>query len=94
MDLQQMIEDAGFETRSYSGRGMYGAECLGVEIDKDLGGFLGDLLDSALALSGPESVPVIVEALRGMKTDSMGLGLIVYFPEEPFRDEDAEPDHA
>ena len=34
MELQGVLENAGFETRSYSGRGMMGKNCLSVAEDK------------------------------------------------------------
>ena len=32
--MKQLIEDAGYEYRSYSGRGMFGKSCVGVVLDE------------------------------------------------------------
>lgn len=87
--FQRLIEDAGYEPRSYSGRGMYGASCLGVVV-QDVGKFVGDVLHEiadhidtddcgALELCEP-----ISDAFRGMSMDNMGRDIIVYFPHTEF----------
>jgi len=62
----------------YSGRGMYGATCFGVSLDRS-----SDLLAFGveLACSNPE----LAKALGDMRTDDLGLGIIAYWP-----DHDAE----
>lgn len=59
-----LIEAAGYEPRSYSGRGMYGKQCLGVDLPK---------IAHLVKLGG---VPLPT-------TDSMGLGIIAYWPNVP-----------
>jgi len=95
--LQQLFDEAEIETRSYSGRSMYGKECLAVDLNKGLGDFIADVL---YAMQEParrrgEAHDEIAEAFRGMVTDSMGRGIIVYFPGVPFEvdgEEGAEGD--
>lgn len=67
--LIDAIEDAGFEARSYSGRGMYGKECVGVDLDatSDLWGLAQEMARSGIICDQP-------------RTDSMGLGIIAYWP--------------
>jgi hypothetical protein len=70
--LIRAIENAGYEARSYTGRGMYGRQCVGVEIDRHGSEFmLGVRLGLTLGEDAEDLSPV---------SDSMGLGLIVYFP--------------
>ena len=89
-----MLENAGIETRSYSGRGMYGKECLGVSIDRGgLGNFIADVLENL----DTDRVEEIAEAFRHLSTDSLGLGMIAYFPGVPYNgsssdDEDEDSD--
>lgn len=67
--LIDAIEATGREVREdYSGRGMYGARCVGVEIDNDaeLWQLARDLID--------------IEDLPPPKIDSMGRRLIAYWP--------------
>lgn len=74
IDADELIDalnlvDCGNEARSYSGRGMYGKQCVSVDLDGD-----GDLWNLAIALSR-----------RGIEpgqphTDSMGRGIVAYWP--------------
>jgi hypothetical protein len=91
--FQGLIEEAGFETRSYSGRGMYGKTCLGVDLEGgNLGRLLGDLVEMTATSDDPgEAVEIVAEGLRSMQTDSMGRGMIVYFEEVSYDGSGAEP---
>lgn len=94
--LQRLIEDSGFKPRSYSGRGMYGKECLGVCPEGGLGPFVSTLMVSVLENvahdhgSHAEEKFEAAKALEKLTTDNMGRGVVVYFPGVPFEgDEDA-----
>jgi|GEM_PF-2775330 len=86
--VQRAFEAIGeFEIRGYSGRAMYGAECLGVEFDGRLGHVLSELVRYAAGLERDDAQE-LADALRDMRTDSMGRGTIAYFPDvhfTPFR---------
>jgi hypothetical protein len=99
-ELQEIVEDAGFDTQSYSGRGMYGKKCLSFNLDRDDNEF-----DAFLSIA--ESIQSYVEShddgleleditsyFMGAKSDSMGLGVVVYFPnliwEDSYDAEDEE----
>ncbi len=85
--LQKVLEHAGVEgIRSYSGRAMYGRICLGVDTD-DVGEVFAAILES---VEGEEDTRDIQEAFRNMRTDSMGRGTIVYFPQVPFVDDEED----
>lgn len=80
MTLQKFLEDQGFETRSYSGRGMFSRTCLAVEGISlfELGYLIGSCEDQ-------------FEYDRGMaapKVDQMGKSEIIYFPFIPFESEE------
>lgn len=78
MSFQDLIEDAGYTCCPYTGRGM-NKECLGVCIDDNkLGKFLADVIDESS--EDLEEKSEIAKAIRVMQTDSMGKGIIVYFP--------------
>ena len=92
--LQTACEELAIPCRSYSGRGMYGKECLGIDIDRGaLGGTIADLVDHVFGTfdldkdSDLDAVTAITEALRRMASDSMGMGMIYYFPGIPFTDD-------
>lgn len=97
--LIEILEDAGYEPQSYSGRGMYGKECVGVVVESGRGGFrLGaELAKSAAYLAeDEEDVHTVLSELAelSVSTDAMGFDVIVYFPgvawpEQDEQDEDA-----
>lgn len=71
-EMLEVLSDAGFEARSYSGRGMYGANCVGVVTDNNFG--LGYSIGLAMA----------EREIYGMPNacyDSMGVDTIVYWPD-------------
>lgn len=78
--LQELAEDNGLDCRSYSGRGMYGKTCLGIDCE------LGELLTLALELGaltaepGPIGGAARTLRLDRVSTDSMGRGTIYYWP--------------
>lgn len=75
--LKDIIEAAGYQTRPYSGRGMYGKECLSVGLyDISALAFYADLLENA----DRSHRKTITNAMRDGRTDSLGLGIILYFP--------------
>ncbi len=80
--------------RHYSGRGMFGEQCLGITVDREisevgLGAKL--ILEYMVAHSEAEDLDYdatpdeneILDILERSCTDSMGLGTIVYFPGIP-----------
>lgn len=69
-ELRDAVADVDGTLRPYSGRAMYGQECLGIDLDSE-----ADAFRIALAVSGE-----LAEALNSPRFDSMGLGIIVYFP--------------
>jgi hypothetical protein len=82
--LQTLCEIAELDIRSYSGRSMYGRECLAV--DGDLGAIFGALVLTAaenrnFTLCDEEDLRI---GLASVRTDSMGMGSVVYFPNVAF----------
>lgn len=83
--LQRMIEndcEIELSLREYSGRGMFGAKCLGIV--GDLGTVVANLIATALYTEIDEKEE-ITNALGGISFDSMGRSdSIVYFPGVPY----------
>lgn len=77
--IAQAIEDVGFEpVTDYSGRFMYGKECPGFESDS-----MGEVFDLFVALA--EADPKLAHAMaKAARTDSMGRGMIVYWPDATY----------
>lgn len=72
--LRQAADEAGVRLReSYSGRGMWGTACIGVVVDdyEQAGEFR-----AALRAIHPE----LEKALGSSRSDSLGRGVIVYWP--------------
>lgn len=109
--LQSLIEDGinrgdihDCKVRSYSGRAMYGKECLGVDIDcGGLGSLMSGIVESIAQLvnehADDDNVDAVMDEIseiaRGMKSlrsDQMGLGTIFYFTDVPFVDDEDEED--
>ena len=70
MTLREKLEEAGFSTRSYSGRGMYGVECLGA---------LADTREAIYSV-------ISAKDIRAARTDSMGFDVVVYWPQVPYEE--------
>ena len=79
------IRNAGLEPRDYSGRGMYGKECLGFTTDNEI----ADCVNIALTLA-PGDVIDAAALFNNSRTDSMGRSTIVYFPSVPWFGEEEE----
>jgi hypothetical protein len=85
-ELQRALESSGpWKLRNYSGRGQYGKTCLAVELGEgQLGEVMADLMMWCGEQNGSdacyETAHAISQAVKRMKTDSMGLGSVLYFP--------------
>jgi hypothetical protein len=90
--LQTLIENAGLEPYSYSGRAMYGKTCLAVNLDNGLGEFISAIMTEALENADNDDIFDVARAFESMRTDSMGRGIVVYFPGVPFEGDDSEDD--
>lgn len=88
-ELQRLLEEAGYDCQSYSGRAMYGRTCLAVTLERGqpLGHLIADLLG---VLDGDDTVDLasLAEQVRDMCTDQMGLGTVLYWPDLPYAEDD------
>jgi len=80
-ELFQALCDTGYEPRSYSGRAMYGQRCIGVALDGQ-----SALWHMAQALGLAEC------GISAPLTDSLGLGIIAYWPDERWLEDFNEGD--
>lgn len=81
--------------QSYSGRGMYGRDCVGVTLPAGVSAFrLAAAISAALLDMDSEEGPSDVEELSRLtvREDSMGRDSIVYFPNVPWTAEEEEHD--
>jgi hypothetical protein len=80
--FKEIADRTCLELREYSGRGMYGKQCVGIDCD-NVNETLAYLVESC------ESTSDAAHIIRTMKQDSMGLGAIIYWPRIVWSD-DAE----
>ena len=73
--IWEAIEMVGQDPRTYSGRAMYGKQCVGVTLDR-LRDFAEMLVDIAR-----DEIDVASAMARGVRTDDMGRSTIYYWPD-------------
>lgn len=87
--LQRLLESAEVEVIPYSGRAMYGKQCLATVAS----GVLSKLVEACL-YQGEYMVrsdkQAIVDAMRQVRTDSLGHDTVTYFPNVEHIDEDED----
>jgi len=78
--VQQILEAAGYACEAYSGRGMGGRECLSITLNNGdrMGRLFADVLEEIQPSSGDDES--VSHAFRKMRSESLGNGLVVYFP--------------
>ncbi len=91
-NFQVALEDFEYKVFNYSGRGMYGKQCLAVNLAGNEVMFLcADMLE--YVVDNPEVVEFgaleFSDAIRSMKTDNLGMGSVIYFPEIEFVDDES-----
>jgi hypothetical protein len=93
--LIKLIEEAGYEARSYSGRSMFGRVCVGVDLlrGQSVFGFIADMIRAAVDHPA-DMVEVFADTLDETQQDAMGLGMIVYWPRVEWEEEDSDADIA
>lgn len=91
----EILNDASLEYRSYSGRGMYGAYCVGVEVSDPTEALVDifEALTSYYANGGDESerfAGSVLTLLRKTRTDNLGRDTIMYWPQLKWEEKYAE----
>lgn len=95
--LQKAIEEIGDDGaklyESYSGRGMYGRNCIGITGSKtECNTVIGEAIKLAAADMSDEVITsgdfdVLIDKLLGHAEDSMGCDMIMYWPSVAFEGE-------
>lgn len=85
--FRAIAEQAGYVVRCYSGRGMFGRQCVAIdETENGVPVLVQDLMTmaGALALYGVGTYDVdhdtMLDVLADAETDNMGIGIVVYWP--------------
>lgn len=93
-EVVELMEDAGLEPRNYSGRAMYGKQCVALEADRGVSAvtpvvellqtaaeyWLNEPTDEDERDRGWKKFLELCAALKGAREDAMGLGGVVYWP--------------
>jgi len=82
--LLQIVKNAEYEPRSYSGRGMYGKSCFGFSVST-LAGAVSDVMFAAYSY-GETVMEDLKDLFNKSNFDSLGKGYIIYFENMPWRD--------
>ena len=77
------FDDGRTTVSSYSGRGMFGKECVGVSCDS-ASKFSADVAEYLLDNPDTEGAHEVLQLLRKGRTDTLGKGQIFYFPSVPY----------
>lgn len=90
-EFKEILEDNGYDVYSYSGRAMYGEKCLAFDFDGSIIAQVAQLSTEILNYcydNYDQSVDEFsnkaedfFDLLSTGKTDNMGLGTVIYFPE-------------
>lgn len=104
MTLKEILKD-NCEVRSYSGRGMFGKQCIGVETNsvavilQELAVVIMEEVAQVVSDNhGCDDEPVheedrdLMRSLFDYRTDNMGLGMIVYWPRIEYVETNVEND--
>lgn len=78
--LKEIFEGMAYEVHEYSGRGMFGRRCFAVECDNPSGLIAEVFLYLAENETPYAEMVQVAEMLKDSRTDSMGHGSIVYWP--------------
>lgn len=97
--FKEIVEEAGYELESYSGRGMYGDECASLRLDRDESVFVVMASITEAAFSRHEydgdikfDIGEWLELMGKTKTDNMGLGMVIYWKHMKWDDSDEPED--
>ena len=97
--VNEVVSYIDERTRSYSGRSMYGDNCIGVTTDSSPFGFTARMIEGAMKYYGKDSeeFEAIIALMKKTNFDSMGMSSIYYWPsvkwEGPDCDEDEDEDN-
>lgn len=93
MNLQELLEQCGYETCSHAGRYIEGKECLGVIFDGNPTSMLADIIVDCLDVADEDDQKTILEcakAFKNMRTEHLGRDTYIYFPSIEYVESDDE----
>lgn len=88
--LTDAIDRTGVELRPYSGRGMYGDSCVGIVPNTDTARYFMHLAQILIENGEEETLDLLMRSPS--REDSLGKGVIIYFPTLLVEDEEEDED--
>lgn len=92
--LIEAIRASGHSIRSYSGRGMHGRTCMAFTLSGGTSAAIRATADIVSIIEPAEMREEVAAIFGRARTDSMGLGAVIYFPgvawNEPDDDDDSD----
>lgn len=79
-EFYELLCDRGANVRSYSGRGMFGKQCIGVNLDSNDSAAFALIADCVACLDTELERESAARIFARTKEDSLGLGSIIYWP--------------
>lgn len=80
MTMQEYLEQSGYDTFAYSGRGMFGKQCVAISIDT-----VGELF-----LIGASVGHDVLRYNDAPKIDNLGKGFVAYWPNHTYTVQDLD----
>jgi hypothetical protein len=89
--FQKLVENSGYQSRSYQGRGM-NHPCLGIDLQRvTVGRFLYDVLEQIKHDDQMlDDLDALQNAIENFQLDQLGKGIIIYFPSVEHEEDDPE----
>lgn len=92
--LKQAVDSIGEGTlRSYSGRGMYGQECIGLVVDS-ISDYTTIIIQATLFAELDEKGDLFSFEARTVGMDNMGKGWVFYWPSKQFKENEGDDDES
>ena len=86
LKFRNLLSGAGLDVHEYSGRYMFGVTCVSVHCDREADvpiAIAQALVDGYI---DRDETDALIAAVRGSRSESLGKGTVVYFPEVPWVD--------
>lgn len=77
--VKELIENAGYEARSYSGRGMYGKACIGLTTEDDAFEVAANLMVAYESVVDDVSLETLADVIKQFASDNMGRDSMIYY---------------
>lgn len=86
--VRDILDKIGYEVFDYSGRYMYGDKCPAIKSEDNVAKLLSNIINSVLDEEfDDDEKDILREMFDNVRTDSLGLGIVIYFPKFIYQEE-------